>query len=84
MEQVIQTITCSRVTLPVSDIVFRQDGKEFKYAPLEDITNVELSYIVWLMACGVGASMKGSPFDWKTFILKHNLIRHFTGKIYER
>jgi hypothetical protein len=81
MEQVTQT---TMATLPVGDIVFRQDGKEFKYAPLEDITNVELSYIVWLMAYGVGASMQGSPFDWKAFILKHSLTRHFTEKIYER
>ena len=63
--------------LPVGDIVFFKNKKQFIYKPKQDITPYECAKLIQLMAFGVSCK---SSFDWESFVTEHNLSRHIKAK----
>lgn len=67
--------TIQPIIAPVGDIVLvSQDKTQFKYAPKDDITNIELARIIQLMTIAATAHI---GLSWEPFVKQHNLWRHF-------
>ena len=64
------------------DLVFLDlnEGKEYHYHPKEDITPYEVAQLLELFVYGA-IYQKERPVEWKLFITKKNLLRHFEDRI---
>jgi len=63
--------------VPVGDIVFFKNKKQFIYKPEQDITPYECAKLIQLMAFAIACQ---SEFDWESFVNEHNLSRHMKEK----
>ncbi len=71
--------TISFTPMPIADIKF-QHGEDFLvYAPLDDITGLELANMMHLFAVATMQSSNGSwhLYDYPEFIERKGLMRHF-------
>ena len=75
-----QYATSSQVSFTrqeISSISLCQDNDILIYAPQPDITPFELAHIQVLLTC---AAAPNAWYDYKSFITKHLLNRHFQTK----
>jgi len=64
--------------VPVGDIVFFKNKKQFIYKPEQDITPYECAKLMQLMAFAMSSHC---AFDWESFVIENNLSRHVKEKI---
>ena len=63
--------------VPVGDIVFFKNKKQFIYKPEQDITPYECAKLMQLMAFAMSCHC---AFDWESFVIENNLSRHVKEK----
>jgi hypothetical protein len=63
--------------VPVGDIVFFKNKKQFVYKPEQDITPYECAKLMQLITFAMACH---SAFDWESFVIENNLSRHVKAK----
>lgn len=72
--------TFARTLMPVGDIQFATENNKsvFVYKPKDDITGIELAYLLQLFVIATGVRNYG--LSWQEFMEEHQLWRHFEEK----
>lgn len=66
--------------IAVGDIHIMDDTDVYVYNPKEDITNIDLAYLIRLFSIAGTGSQSGYYYDYWAFVKEKNLTRHFDKK----